>query len=374
MVNRKIVSLLPWLSALGLLFGSCAGGSSGSVSPSSVEEPPVAVSGPASPSENDKHRGISWVAGNPVTETDFHNLTRNHVTWIVQTPFGWQRKFNSPRVRLATKARVFWGERDIGLETTTHMAKRFGIRILLKPHIWITRAEDGKWRQDIAMETEAEWVEWFASYRSFMLHYARLAERTGIEALCIGTELQATVRERETDWRDLISDIRQVYSGKLLYAANWWREFEEVPFWDALDYIGIQAYFPLTREENPTLEDLRQGWRPHFEAIQSLHERVGKPVVFTEIGYRSSANAAIEPWKWPESLSPTGSEDGLKVQAIGYQAFFQTFWDQDWFAGVYFWKWFPHLQEGERQIPGGFSPQNKPAEEVMARWYGRASR
>ena len=42
------------------------------------------------------------------------------------------------------------------------------------------------------MENEAEWQIWFQNYTEFLLHYATLAQRNGIEALCIGTERSKT--------------------------------------------------------------------------------------------------------------------------------------------------------------------------------------
>jgi len=314
--------------------------------------------------------GVSWVAGRQVTEEDFKPLVENHVNWIVQTPFGWQRGIHSPSLKLSTGGGNFWGERDAGLETTTKLAKQFGIKTLLKPHIWLTQRNDGEWRGQIEMLSEEDWQSWFDSYRKFILHYARLAEKNDIEALCIGTELHATAVQRENDWRKLIAEIRKIYSGKLTYAANWYLEFAEIKFWDALDFIGVQAYFPLTKIDNPPIDTLKAGWKPHFEAIEKVSKAFNKPVVFTEIGYRASANASIEPWIWPRRSPEPPTEDDLQTQVNCYEAFFQTFWKKDWVLGAYFWKWFPKARQG-RVYGKGFSPQNKPAEQVMSKWYAK---
>lgn len=318
-----------------------------------------------------KQRGVSWVAGAPVTEADFLPLVKDHVEWIVQTPFGWQDNSNSPEVRLVTRGRIFWGERDDGLATTSRLAKQFGIRTLLKPHIWLRNSNDGKWRGEISMDSETDWQKWFDSYRTFILHYAELAERNQMEALCIGTELRMTVRAREQDWRKLIGAVRQVYGGKLTYASNWYLEFEEVPFWDALDYIGIQAYFPLTDKTRPSVEELKAGWQPHLEAIETISRKFNKPVLFTELGYRSTPDAAIEPWHWPEFMARSRLQVDLQTQLKGYEAFFEMFWHKDWFEGVYFWKWFPNYARAGGSEHVGFSPQNKPAEQTMAKWYDK---
>ena len=104
--------------------------------------------------------------------------------------------------------------------------------------------------------------------------------------------------------------------------------------------------------------------------------RVGKPVLFTEVGYRSTADAAVEPWLW-HSDAPADPA----LQATCYEAMFETFWNRPWFAGAYIWKWFPEYNPGGRENSSwarrmnrrreeGFTPQGKPAEAVLKRWYG----
>ncbi len=316
----------------------------------------------------DRQCGISWVAGGEVRHSDLQPLLENGISWLVLTPFGWQEDVSSPSMELVTDGDIFWGETDVGLEATTQFAHELGIKVLLKPHIWLT-ANQGKWRADIEMESESAWQGWFRSYGNFILHYARLAQRLGIEALCVGTELLATSTKRETDWRAIILDVRKVYPGKLTYAANWYQEYENIEFWDSLDFIGIQAYFPLTSRLDPSVEELMEGWQLHLIPIERISRRHNRPVVFTEIGYRSNVNAAIKPWVWPKPSSRPANERDLRTQANCYEAFFQTFWFRPWFAGAYVWKWFPRVDEIRNEPDQGFSPQGKPSERVLAKWY-----
>jgi hypothetical protein len=307
-----------------------------------------------------------------VTRDDLQPLLDHHVEWIVQTPFGWQQEPDSAHVTLITEGRVMWGERDIGLETTTRLVRELGIKTLLKPHIWL---RGGGARLEIAMASDEAWRAWFDSYAAFILHYAALAERLGIEGLCIGTELHRASVDRPDDWRALIARIREVYGGELTYAANWWLEYEEITFWDDLDLIGIQAYFPLSEAEHPSLDVLSAGWQEHLPAIEAVSRRFGKPVLFTEIGYKSAAGGAAKPWEWPERSEFPTLEPDEALQADAYEAFFRTVWDRPWFAGAYFWKWFPSdiraPVQGRLQVD--FSPQGKPAAAVMRRWYGEDS-
>jgi len=218
------------------------------------------------------------------------------------------------------------------------------------------------------MRTEADWARWFESYGDFILHYARLAEALGIEALCVGTELHGTIH-REREWRALISEVRSVYSGQLTYAANWYEEYEQVPFWDALDWVGIQAYFPLAQADHPGRDSIARGWDRWIEDIGQLAADVGRPVVFTEIGYRSAPGAAREPWIWPTRGESTTDIRDLQVQADAFQAFFDRVWPEPWVQGAYVWKWYSQRTLMDRDLSRDFTPQGKPAEAVLRRAY-----
>ena len=124
----------------------------------------------------EKMNGVSWV-GSPhvVTSKDFIPLKNIHSNWIVQTPFGWQKGINSPIVHLSVGDKYYWGESDTGLIETNKIALNNGIKTLLKPHIWLTKA-NGKWRSDIKMNSDEDWEKWFSSYETFIMHYAKLAE------------------------------------------------------------------------------------------------------------------------------------------------------------------------------------------------------
>lgn len=255
-----------------------------------------------------------------------------------------------------------WGESEEGITTTTHLTDSFGISVMLKPHIW-TR---GGWPGDINMKSDEDWEKWFAHYTEFILNYAMLAENLNIKILCIGTELHHASRQ-EQDWRALIKKIRNVYRGKLTYAANFHEEFEHVSFWNDLDYIGIQGYFALAKQNNPRVEDMMDAWDVHLKKIEKTQRRYNKPVLFTEIGYRSTEDAAIEPWRWPGKDDYKFISD--EAQANCYEAFFRKAWTKDWLEGAYFWKWYPHAKS--RMMEVDFSPQGKKAEQIMAHWYNK---
>ena len=320
---------------------------------------------PASLSETVRVQGVTLDARQPPPPTLLPEIAALGATHIAVVPFAFQRRTDDPHLRTNYDA-DWYTEGDRGIRALARQADSLGLRLVLKPQVWIGSHDPEQWSANIGFETEADWTEWEAGYRDFALHYARLSAEIDAPLLVIGTELARAVREREAFWRSLIAEIRTVYDGELTYAANWYEDFEHVPFWDALDAIGIQAYFPLTDAPAPTVTDLRTGWDRHERAIEAVYQRTGKPVLFTEVGYRDVPHAAARPWEWPSRQEPTLKPDEA-LQARLYEAFFEEVWPEPWMAGAILWKWHP---PSDRSRVGDFTPQGKLAEAVIRKGFG----
>lgn len=303
-------------------------------------------------------RGVCWEGAGAIDATDLAPLKELGADWISQTPFGWAGSETGTEIRFASD-RGMWGETDRGLATTAETARSLGIKTLLAPHVWVRH---GGWQGDIAMASEDDWAAWFASYQAFIVHYAQLAEKHGIEALAIGTELAKT-SGRTADWKKLIAHVRAVYHGKLTYGANWNGEAEAIGFWDELDFIGIQAYYPLAGTDEPTKKQIETAWQPIVAKLEALAKRVGKPIVFTEVGFKSHTGALKQPWQW----EPEGEVD-LALQRDAFSATFETLWDRPWFGGTFVWKWHPSPPPA-LTTNRDFTPQGKPALSVIKAYY-----
>jgi len=310
------------------------------------------------PTHAPKMRGICWEGAGPIGPTALAPLKELGVEWISQTPFGWAPSLTSTEVRYRPDGGL-WGETDEGLSKTTAWAHELGIKTLLKPHLWV---HHGDWSGDIAMATPEDWARWFASYEAFIVHYAKLAESSRIEALAIGTEL-GKASARTADWKRLIARVREVYHGKLTYCANWNDETERVGFWNELDFIGVQAYYPLATVDRPSMSQIEEGWKPIASRLASLAQRTGKSVVFTEIGFKSVQGSLKEPWRWE-----TAGETDLALQRDAFDATFATFWSRTWFGGVFVWKWHPSPRAPGRD-DRDFTPQGKPALSVIKSYF-----
>jgi len=252
-------------------------------------------------------------------------------------------------------------------------AQARGLDVLLKPHV---DSLDGLWRANFApTDTSA----WFADYKAIMLNYARIAEQTGVKTLSIGCELRSlTGSAYKSEWLDIIASIRDVYDGKLTYAAEW-TEASTLSFWKQLDFIGIDGYFPLAvAAKVPTVKQLQQAWthpspnswtNDHLDGkspIDFLHDlsvKYGKQVQFTEIGYRPIEGAATSPGDYEMS----GAQNEA-LQANLYRALFNTFASQGgrWFDGFYMWD-----RRAENQVDADdYHTKGRAAQNVIDRWYG----
>ena len=305
-----------------------------------------------------KMNGVSFVASREeVAQSHIEEVLKVNANHAAVMPFGFIRDINSPEI-IHNTDRQWFGETKNGAKQYIEMLQNNGIKVMVKPQIWIWQ---GAFTGTLKMNSEEHWIQLENSYDDFILTYAELAEDTNAELLCIGTELEQFVKARPAYWKTLVQKIRKVYKGKLTYAANW-DEYPRTTFWEDLDYIGIDAYFPLSEEKTPSVEQLRSGWQKWKVQIKELSKTKKKPVIFTEFGYRSMDYTAKKPWL----VDQNDEKVNLEAQVNAKKAIFAEFWTEDWFAGGYVWKWFiDHTKAGGGQ-DNRFTPQNKPAQHIIA--------
>ncbi|MDT0606733.1 glycoside hydrolase family 113 [Croceitalea rosinachiae] len=310
----------------------------------------------------EKINGLSFVGSREkVTQEHIDPLVNVNANYAAIMPFGFIRSLNNPNVVFNTD-RQWYGETRAGAKQYAQLLQKNGVKIMIKPQIWVWQ---GEFTGDITMETEEAWLELEKTYKDFILTYALLAEEVDAEVYCIGTELEEFIKYRPKFWKELIEKVRNRYSGKLTYAANW-DEYTRTPFWSELDYIGVDAYFPLSEEKNPTKEHMKKGWQKWKIALKNISEEKDKPIVFTEFGYRSMDYTAKKPWL----VDRNQMDVNLKAQADATQVVFDEFWKEDWFAGGFIWKWFIQHKKTGGEGDNRFTPQNKPSEIVIRNFYG----
>lgn len=250
-----------------------------------------------------------------------------------------------------------WSPSGDTLERTLAQARAQGLRVALMPVVRLRHRPGGEWRGQIEPREGVD--AWFKAYRRFLSQMADAAARHQVERLVVGSEL-CSLEQHEAQWRALIQETRQRYRGKLLYSANW--DHQGLPFWDALDEVGVTGYYPLAQgPQEPDALEIRQAWRAPQEELRQLRQRTGKPVLLTEIGYATHPDAAWKPWETSSPRPPRGAQD-LALQARLYEGFCDAFQRRPSVDGFYFWNWFGHGGPRDR----GFSPRGKPAAASMS--------
>lgn len=252
------------------------------------------------------------------------------------------------------------GEDTVSNDDLAHcinMAHALGMKAMLKPHV---DPRSGEWRGDIIPSEE-----WFKSYKDYILRYAKLAESYNVEMYCIGTELpNASMKRWDSQWRDLARKVKEVYSGKITYCANW-DEYKGVSFWDAMDFVGIDAYFPLTDSKNPSRDELIAAWERYAQQIDEWRkeQNITQPLIFGEIGYSSADGTNKYPWKVLSGLG--GENEDQMEQAECFDAMLTVMTKRPYFKGIYLWNYFPK----EVYSPLGFTLRGKIAENTIKKWF-----
>jgi hypothetical protein len=241
---------------------------------------------------------------------------------------------------------------DDELRAAIRTARGLGLKVLVKPHVWIPTS----WAGAVEPTSETAWRDWFERYRAEITAVARIAAQEGAEALAFGTELVKTTQRPE--WRGVIAAVRAVFPRTLLYVAHNADEAEAVPFWSDLDMIAVSLYPPLGADSDGA------GRHAVMEAtarrLDALAARLRKPVLAAEIGLRSAEGAAAKPWESPEERS-AAADPLLQAQVI---AEWLAVLDRPAVRGVLIWRWFTDPDAGG-PADTDFTVQGKAAERVL---------
>jgi len=271
------------------------------------------------------------------------------VNWTALAYAALQETAQSTEVRFRDQPTVT----DDEIVGAIRQAKALGLRVCLKP---VVNVADGTWRAHIGffdrdVPGEPTWAEWFASYREFILHAARIAEAEGCEMLCVGCEMVRS-DAREAEWRELIAAVRAEYSGLVTYNCDKYQE-DRVGWWDAVDVVSSSGYYPIGR------------WEAELDRIETAVAATGKPFFFMEAGCPSREGSPDRPNDWSLPGAPSGAE-----QLRYYQAMFAACDARPWMRGFMLWDWPARLYSpAEADANDDYCPYGKPAGELLREAY-----
>jgi hypothetical protein len=226
------------------------------------------------------------------------------------------------------------------------------------------------------MADAADWPRFHDDFTKLVRHYGKLAREENAAIFGIGLEYRAAVREHADAWRAIAKAAKESFGGPITYSANW-DDYDQVAWWDAVDLIGIGAYFELLSDglpndathemrakaplPSPTLSAIVDGWKPIKAALKAFSERFGKPVFFTEVGYTTYVDTAYHPWMWQSKRAIDPAQ-----QALCYRALFQTFAGEPWWKGACVWRFYT---DPAATPDCHYSPQGHEAEQIIKAAY-----
>lgn len=312
-------------------------------------------------------RGVSFAMLNhldygyhaPSVDVELARLAELGADAVSIMPFAYQPGPDQPELRFLNRGAR--SETDVGCVHAARRAHARGFRVLWKPHLWISHES---WPGEVAMKSEEDWRAWWRAYRLYVLHHAFLARWAGAELFAVGVELDRTlVRRRE--WEELIAGARRLYPGPLTYASNWYGGLEEAPFWDRLDLVAVDAYFPLADSPSASATDLAAGAARVAERLAAAARRFGKPVLLTEVGFSARRAAWMEPHR-------EGGEYHEADQAAAYLALLGALEGKGWLAGLFVWKAMSGRPPGSTPRPD-FRFLGREAERELRRFFQRGA-
>lgn len=314
-------------------------------------------------------KGYTWGFFSPAgqmqtedAELSMRRLASNGLDWICITVNAWQEYFYSTHIF----SHYEYTQSDDDIRAAIKLAKSLGLKVCLKPMV---NCLDGSWRAKINFPEDKDghgyWAEWFKSYDTFMVYYAHMAEQLGVEMLCTGCEMEGMDRQAD-HCRKMIDKVRQVYSGILMHNVNHGDELSS-KWLDAVDVIGISAYYPVTDGENRGPEVMRSKWADVVQILKKCHEKYDKPIMFAEVGVRNEKGCTQYPWDFQDRPEVPIDED---EQSDFYETAMEATWDIPWFAGYFWWDWKAVIPaETEMKHDRDFTVYGKKAEKTLKKWY-----
>lgn len=279
---------------------------------------------------------------------EISGLGVSHVSLVVSWSMEHVNATNiSPRLGYVTPDNV--------LRRMIRQVKAKGLSVFLFPILDVRKRKIGQWRGTIK---PGSWDQWWRNYYQFILHYAEIAAQEKVDLFCVGSELVST-ETMHGRWKVLITRVRKKFKGELVYSANW-DHYEPVTFWDLVDRIGLTAYYKLSDNSKASEKELLKAWQKVRNKLVSWSRKLGRPFIFTEVGYPSRDGGAVEPWDYTKS-TPVDLEE----QRRALSAFARAWHGKSQLNGVVFWDWYG---QGGKNCTR-YTTKGKPAAQVIVRWF-----
>lgn len=225
-------------------------------------------------------------------------------------------------------------------------AKSKGFKTSLRVYVDL---KSGDWR---ALWDPTDKAEAFSQLEKTLTRFAKFSQKKGVDVFILGAELEKLTRPRyRTSWQKIIKKVRSVYKGKITYGANGnfssykTPEYQWVPFWDQLDFLGVDHYAPFPKEKTLTRDNLQTHHCSSIDKYQSVAP--AKPIYFVEVGFPAAEQGHLKPyeWRWKKE-----TRLDLERQGQNIRAFLHCFWVKG-ARGVTVWR---YMSDSKNRHHGGY--------------------
>ncbi|NWF36809.1 hypothetical protein [Mariprofundus sp. KV] len=295
-----------------------------------------------------QHESLPW--DQPAARKSISRLTSLGANAVVFIAFMEQQEPSSHQVRRSNAVTMHQ------LKKAISYAKADKLHVALKPQMLVHNS----WAGEINHRTAYDWDLWFANYSREIMEYAIFAQQQGVDTFVIGTELSRA--SAHVNWPRLIRQVRRVFRGQLTYAAHNVEGVRAFPNWDLLDAVSLTFYPSLGASSDRASLQARVDIA--VEELRVAAAAIKRPLWVMEVGIPSAKGASLKPWEW----------QGLKHRSVdlALQSEVLDIWlralDQPWVDGIYIWAWYSNARAGG-QRDTDYTPQNKPAEDVIGRYW-----
>jgi hypothetical protein len=252
---------------------------------------------------------------------EFQKMKETGIEWVAINHWWWQDYLNSTEIKQGP-----WSDGYTNMTECFLYAKAIGLHVMYKPMLNLLLTYE--WRSYIQY-TE----DWMGNYTEWLVQNAIAAQAGEVEILCIGTEM-GNMQIHSEGVRNMIAQIRQVYTGLLTYSANH-DSFTQIDWYDALDIIGVSMYTMMTTEWDPSVQQLTAVWNGMYNELEELAIRWKKPLMFTEIGIQARDGSNLI----PNDNQISTKRDISEMRNYYLSLFESKIWNAPWFKGAYWWIW-----------------------------------
>ncbi|MCF8060665.1 MAG: hypothetical protein K9K67_15285 [Bacteriovoracaceae bacterium] len=183
----------------------------------------------------------------------------------------------------------------------------------------------------------------FSNLEKTLLHFSKIANEVKADSLLIGSEYEKLTQPKYlSHWKKIIKNVKENFSGKILYAANGnlnnmkEPEYRWVPFWSLLDHVGINYYPPF--KGKPTKRSLSKHHKKELTKYSDFAKTIKKDLVITEVGFPLAESGIKTPYQWEYDLK---EKPNSALRVLSFKSFIEKAHQLNIYE-IHLWRFLPN--------------------------------